>query len=595
MKPTHILARAFALALAAILAPAAALRAADVYWGGGDGVITDDNWYSGTALTTKVIRTGTDVINLPSGTVTIAATATVAETGIGTGDGTHAAVIVNAPGGYWNNTSGELSIGGSAASTIDAGTGTNVSGALTILSGSVRANTFYIGNYGAGTFYLAQGAALNNTANAFLARNAGGSGTATIDGAWTIGATGASNGYLYVGSAAATGARSDNLLTIGKTGAVIVAGTGAYGYIRIGQGISTTGTVIVRGLLQTKGVNAINSIGYTGNNRDASDTAATGYLFIASTGTVIFSGTETTLGHLGFASGATYRANASGTALVDGVWKNAGNLIVGRSGAGYLEIRTGGTVTAATHLSVAAGNSASNANYTAGAGPQGGTLIVDGHLAIGAHALIGAGDATTATLTIGPNGTLRTGANGTGEGYLQIGRNGSTAGSGTAAPVSGVAILQVDGLLDIGGNFNFGMRSKTELTLGAEGSILVSGHHYQSANTLLAFAPGAARDLPLVAAAKTAALSGTLKLTGLDNLAGYTTAAAANAAAASALPGVTVISAAGISGEFGSNTITPALTGTAGLPDYIFNGIYPFSDHRTLSPRHAALRAARDT
>ncbi|MDF9832002.1 putative repeat protein (TIGR02543 family) [Ereboglobus sp. PH5-5] len=562
MKNTPALIFGFALALA--LAPAT--RAAERFWGGGSGNITDNNWYSDLGLTTPAARGNGDVANIASGTVFVTSNATVYDTNIGLAAGDNAAVIVS---GNWYNSGGELSIGGVGGTNAIFPAPTGGAGGLTILSsGSVRASTFYVGGYGSGTFHLAQGAKLTNHANAFLGRNAGGSGTATINGLWTIKGSSTNNGNLSI--AHAVGSRG-NLLTIGVTGTVIAsANTASTNYFYIGPNRSTSGTVIVNGLLRIDGTNAINSIAYRGNNGTASDTAASGVLIIGQTGTVIFSGTETSLGHLGMASGVTYRANASGTVFVDGVWKNAGNLIVGRSGAGHLEIAQTGTVTVGTFLAIANGNSMSNASHTA-TGPVGGTVIVDGYLGVGDYFAIGNG--SHANLHITENATVITGTNGTGYGHVQIGRNGSTVGTGTAVPVPGNSIVRVDGLLDVGGNFLFGMRNKSELTLGAASNILVEGNYYQNAQTLLAItpSPGPARDLPLVATAGSAYISGTLKITNINTLAGYSTAA--NATNSNALPAITVLSAGtGIEGEFKTISITPALTGTTGLPDYIYNG-----------------------
>ncbi|WP_108824892.1 calcineurin-like phosphoesterase C-terminal domain-containing protein [Ereboglobus luteus] len=362
---------------------------------------------------------------------------------------------------------------------------------------------------------------------------------------------------IYVGR----NAGSSGIVNIAKSGTMIVTGSSFY----LGQAANTYGEVNVEGLLQFTG--SIFSIGYQRSTTAGVDSSV-GVLKITETGTVIVSGTETSLGHLGMASSAVSVNNASGTAFVEGVWKNAGNLIVGRSGHGHLEISRTGTVTVGTFLTIANGNSMSNANHTA-TGPVGGTVIVDGYLGVGDHFAIGNG--AHANLHITENGTVITGTNGTGNGYLQVGRNGSTVGTGTAVPVPGDSIVRVDGLLDIRGNFNFGMRSKSELTVGAEGYILVAGNHYQNPQTLLAFTPGSTRDLPLVATAGAAYISGTLKITNINTLAGYSSAASATAA--SALPYITVVSAgAGIEGDFKTISITPALTGATGLPDYIYNG-----------------------
>ncbi|MDF9826980.1 T5SS/PEP-CTERM-associated repeat protein/autotransporter-associated beta strand protein [Ereboglobus sp. PH5-10] len=521
MKNTPALIFGFALAIA--LAPAT--RAAERFWGGGSGNITDNNWYSDLGLTTPAARGNGDVANIASGTVFVTGNATVYDTNIGLAAGDNAAVIVS---GNWYNSGGELSIGGVGGTNAIFPAPTGGAGGLTILSsGSVRASTFYVGGYGSGTFHLAQGAKLTNHANAFLGRNAGGSGTATIDGLWTIKGSSTNNGNLSI--AHAVGSRG-NLLTIGVTGTVIAnANTASTNYFYIGPNRSTSGTVIVNGLLRIDGTNAINSIAYRGNNGTASDTAASGVLIIGQTGTVIFSGTETSLGHLGIGSGTNYRANSTGTAFVDGTWKNAGNLIIGRSGAGHLEIGQTGTVTVGTFGVMGLYNSAANEKYSAAANePVGGTAIVKGTLDIAAYFMLGA--AAPATLSVSESGALM-----------------------------------------IGDSLYFGSNN-TRLNVASNGDVLIGGNYYQTAQSTLAITPGLTRDSPFVTIAAAASLSGTLNVTGLENMDGA--ASAASVTKSSDLPGVTVLRAAdGISGDFTSvNTGTLAFSGTAGLPDYIFHG-----------------------
>ena len=370
--------------------------AADVYWGGGTGAITDNNWYADATLTTATTRANADAIWLASGTLYITDNAIVNDTNIGSGAaGSSAAVVVS---GTWNNTAGELSIGDALGSM----------GSLTILSGSVGASTFYVGNYGSGTFYIAQGATFTNRANAFFARNVGGSGVATIDGTWTIKGNAAGNGYLAVGSAAGS---TGNLLNIGPTGKVTID-TNPIGdnYLRVAVNANTSGTInIAQGgaLIVNAGVasgatagsgtvNSIISIGHgsgalgvvnvsgllsmvnsaTAGDRSfavgygaGSDTApAVGVLNIYQTGTVLLSNAgELSIGRMGVGSASspftTYKISSSGTVNVWGLLDTGGaQLLVGRSGDGYLNIYEGGTVLAG-NTRVSNGNTQNGISY----------------------------------------------------------------------------------------------------------------------------------------------------------------------------------------------------------------------------------------
>ncbi|OAM88403.1 autotransporter outer membrane beta-barrel domain-containing protein [Termitidicoccus mucosus] len=399
---------------------------ADLYWGGGTGALTDDNWYSDATLTTPVTRTGTDVINLASGTLYIAGSGTVYDANIGLAAGDSAAVIVS---GTWNNTNGELSIGN----------GDGSAGALSVLSGSVRANTFYIGNYGSGTFYLAQGAMLTNSANAFFGRNAGGSGTATINGTWRLDNGSGASGYLILGNAADSRA---NLLNIGETGSVTVTNN----YLRVAAASNSSGTInIAQGASLTVGasgsINSIISIGHgsgalgevnvdgllslvstaTAGDRSfavgygaTGDTAsAIGVLNIGQTGTVNITGaSEVSLGRMGVGSG--YNISSSGTINVAGLLNTNGTqLLLARSGDGYLNILSTGTVLAG-NTRVSNGNNAKGISY--------GEANISGYMGITGWLDIGA--AGIGVVNIASTGTVVTTAD------LTVGRSTSTA-SGT--------------------------------------------------------------------------------------------------------------------------------------------------------------------
>ncbi|MDF9827773.1 autotransporter-associated beta strand protein/T5SS/PEP-CTERM-associated repeat protein [Ereboglobus sp. PH5-10] len=596
MKNTPALLIASILALA--LAPAT--RAADVFWGGGTGAITDNNWYSSAALTTAATRANSDTINLASGTVFITDNATVYDTNIGLAAGDNAAVIVS---GTWTNTNLEISIGGVSGTSALYPVPTGGDGSLTILSsGSVRAYTFYVGSYGSGTFHLAKGAGLTNTANAWFGRNAAPApayNTAIIDGTWNVG-----------------------------------------GYFRLGHSLNTSSTLIVNGLIQVDSTTGINSIGYTGNNKTATDTSASGVLVIAQTGTVAFSGTETTLGHLGRGSTDDYHSNASGTAIVNGVWlQNNATLIVGRSGAGHLHVGQTGTATAGRHTIIGQ-YKVFNAKHPVGSptdGPSGGTLIVDGYFSTGTYVHVassansrgnvdvsgrwavgtsfqvgyqgsgtlnitetgtvtvgtysslggqnsGHGTATVAGLWtnkthfyLGRNPTVSPAAGNVGTGILNILPTGTVtvggdfraaasanSGQSNNAGVYSTGTASVAGLLDISGNLALGELGDAHLHIISDGAVLVGGNYSQNAQSSLAVTLDSARATPCVTISGAAALGGALRLEGVGD---FSTPADKSGDLRSAF---VLLAGGGITGDFA--TITPAFTGTAGLPDYIFLG-----------------------
>jgi outer membrane autotransporter protein len=507
-----LLALAASLLILSLLAAPAA-RAADVYWGGGTGALTDDNWFDATA--TKVTRANADVINLSSGTLYVAGVGVVYDTNIGLASGDNAAVIVS---GTWNNTNGELSIGNALGST----------GALTILaSGSVRANTFYVGNAGSGTFYLAEGAMLTNAANAMFGRNTGGSGTATIDGTWRmdngsggsgalslgyiadsrgnrldIGAHGSVtivNNYLRIGAAASTSGiiniASGGLLSVNNTANGVTSGVGyganSSGTVNIAQGGAMTinssgslsnfyiggnatgayGEANVDGLLSytntfTAG-DRIFAVGYGVSNAISS----IGVLNIGQTGTVNIQGaSEVALGRMGVGSG--YASSASGTINVAGLLNTNGTqLLVGRSGDAYLNIASTGTVLAG-NTRVSNGNHANGISH--------GEINVAGYLGITGWLDIGASG--IGAVTIDSTGTVVTTAD------FTVGRSTNSA-SGTRSY----------GILDIHGY----ARSNDNLVIANDG-----------VGTLNLYTGGVAYSTNAANIAITAQSSGTFNLLG---------------------------------------------------------------------------------
>jgi outer membrane autotransporter protein len=494
------------LVLSLLAAPAA--RAADVYWGGGTGALTDDNWFDATA--TKVTRTDADIINLASGTLSIISSGTVYTTNIGLAAGDSASVIMDAPGGYWNNTASNFAIG----------SGLDSHGSLTVLSGSVRANTVYIGDNGAGYLYLAENTALISTANNFFGRNntatANGSGTAIVHGYWSVIGSATNNGYFILGNG--TGSRN-NYLEIGDHGKIeVTSRTGLAAstvYLRIGNSANSTGTMTIKSggafiLSNTYTTASVTGIGYAAGSKgylnieqggtfaitsngashfyignavaggntgaygevnvdgyfswnnigtgdrffaigvgastgDAVSPNATGVMNIGVTGTVNIQGaSEVSIGRMGVGSsnGAAthYWNSASGTINVAGLLNTNGTqLLVGRSGDGYLNIASTGTVLAG-NTRVSNGNTVNGISY--------GEINVAGYLGItGWLDLASNGNGY---LNVASTGTVTTGAD------FSIGRGGTGA---TTNDRSGTA--------DIYGT----LRAGDEIIVGYEGSI----------------------------------------------------------------------------------------------------------------------------
>ena len=359
---------------------------------------------------------------------------------IGTNTGTTKIIVANAA-----NTSGIINIeqGGSMTTTgfefrIDQGATSygevNVDGLLDFSAGSGIGTLnaiFYIGAGANSTGILNTGSTgvVNvNCANFYIGVGNGATGILNIDNHGVVNAN-CSNFYVGVGNGA-TG-----ILNTGSNSIVDVN----CAVFSIGNALGSYGEVNVGGLLT---INA-------GDFRigDAGSTTAgvgpIGVLRIADTGTVTFTGTETAIGRLGYGSGATYLSNASGTAFVDGVWTNAGWLLVGRSGDGYLHIGETGTVTVGTYIGVG--------RYR-GALPASGTIVVEGYLGAGSYVDIGwVGDGH---LEVAESGTMIAGTS------INFGVDATAVGTGTVA-----------GFMKATGNLFVGIRGTGALHIGETGRL----------------------------------------------------------------------------------------------------------------------------
>ncbi len=402
------------LFLAAILAPRAI--AADVYWGGGTGAITLNNWYSDAALTTLTTRANADAMNLASGTLFITSSVASGRTGLGLAAGDNAAIMVS---NTWRLTdsivignvagsSGEVRVltgGVMNAATISIGGTVNTTGTLSILTGgTVNATTFYVGQYGTGYLHVAEGAALTNTANAMFGRYTGGSGTAVIDGSWTAGT------YIYMGYIADS---RDNTLIIGQTGTVAAAT-----HVRIANAVGSSGTIITRGLLDM-GDNL--SVGFAGE----------GTLLVESGGTTTVRG----LAYIG------YEATGSGTATISGVLTVSNTVLLGNLGKGYLNVTETGTAIIAGNVVVG------------GAAESSGSISVGGYLSTG-YLYMNAG---TTSLNVKSTGTMEL------NGAVRMGNIAGSVASGTVA-----------GLLKANASdFNVGYTGAGSLVITESGTVIL--------------------------------------------------------------------------------------------------------------------------
>ncbi len=311
----------------------------------------------------------------------------------------------------WNN-SNNFYVGYSGSGTLNVSNGGYVGSTNSYIgysSGSTdtvtvnnarwnNSNNLYVGNSGSGTLNVADGGGIDS-ANGYIGYASGSTGTVTLDGfrRWGTGCTWNVRNDLYVGysgngtlniTQGSVAVRGNSYIgySSGSTGTATVdksswwyntndlyvgySGSGAlnvtngstvncsYGFAYIGYNLDSTGTVTVNG--STLGASGLH-IGYSG----------CGVLSIANGSTVSGAFSPEYIG---------YNSGSTGTVTVDGsgsTWSNYsdpyynglgdyGNIFIGYSGIGTLNIRNGGSV----------GNY--NDDYIGNGSGSAGTVTVDG-------------------------------------------------------------------------------------------------------------------------------------------------------------------------------------------------------------------------
>jgi len=341
------------------------------------------------------------------------------------------ATVINA----FSATSGFLSVGqfGTGALTISGGgavssasvtagdlagsTGTmTVTGSGSTMTTTGVGNQVIIGNYGAGTLQILNGGVVSD-ASGIVGQNAGGTGTATVDG---LGSIWTNTSTLTVGT------QGTGTLTLSNQGQATAAGV----LIGVAGG---TGTVSLTGHSGISTMGAVN-VGFTG----------TGTLTVASNSLLVSSGGA--IGNLAGAQGAV-TVTGAGSSWSFGMF----DLTIGANGTGSLLVSNGGAISS--------GNGAGFLGQAAGAN---GTLTIDGagsSWTTPSSLFVGVGGAGTMTISNGGvvitnDGTLGVAAGGTGvvtvtganstwatTGGINVGN----AGSGSLAISNGGAVSSVGG------------------------------------------------------------------------------------------------------------------------------------------------------
>jgi len=380
-------------------------------------------------------------------------------------------------------------VNGTGAQALDLVVGGSSTGALTIGSGGTVASTegtlgSSSGSTGTATVSGA-GAAWTNSGDLYIGRN--GTGTLNISAGGAV-----SNGTGHVGGCAGC--------STGAVGTVAVGGAGAWtnstGLI---IGDSGTGQVTISGGGQ---VLTGSAGGFLGNWSGSSGTMTVtdagaawnisgqlvvgGYLGPAlGSLTVQNGGTVTnTEGNVGYATGSTWTATVSGAGAT---WINSGDLYIGRSGTGTLNIGSGGAVS-----NVVGRVGGCDGCMIGGVG----TVTVNGAGATWMNSLaLTVGDSGTGQVTISDGGQVLTGSAG---GFL-----GNSPGSAGTITVTGSGSAWTNA-----GTVEVGYAGSGALTVGGGGVVKVAGG---TGTIVVADQPGSIGTLNIGAAAGTAATgAGTL-------------------------------------------------------------------------------------
>jgi T5SS/PEP-CTERM-associated repeat protein/autotransporter-associated beta strand protein len=333
-------------------------------------ILAGANTYGGSTL----VKSGT--LRLNGGSITSVASS-VNVGGVSGDDGT---LIVQSGGAIT-----------ALSSTLGLVSGSAGSGSITGATSSWNlGNNLTVGDGGMGLLTIAGGALVTNATGTI--GNLG-----TGDGSVTVGGTGSTwtnANYLYVGAA---GEGTLDILTGGSVSALNVS---------IGNNASGDGQVWVDG---------------TGSNLNVAST-----LYVGSEGT----------GQLGIFDSALVSSqtgsvgnNAGGDGFVEvadgGTWTNSGSLLVGNADSGYLDVYSGGTVTAANAVFGVLGS----VDGAAWIGDSGSSFATAGNLTVGGSGI--------GTVDIVDGGQVTTGGNAIiGDNAASVG-NVILTGSGTSWSVAG--------------------------------------------------------------------------------------------------------------------------------------------------------------
>ncbi len=330
---------------------------------------------------------------------------------IGFESGSVGTATVSGTGSKWTN-SGDLYVGSSGTGTLNVtsgGSAGNTIGYIGCNSGSVGAVTvsgagsrwtnsdwLYVGNFGTGTLNVTSGGSVENYYDGYIGFENGSVGTATVSGSgskWT------NNGSLYVGSS------GTGTLTIADGGVVSVSGAtihGTAGKLTMSGGTLSTGS-FVASANQLSGTGVVNTCGivcdynltldstaslkqsftFSGVTVNADLTSGFGNLGVNTGSLTVTNGlaVESSEGYVGYYSGSVGVATVSGTGST---WTNSGDLYVGSSGTGTLNIDDGGvvSVSGATILGTAgrlimSGGTLLTGSFVASANRLSGTGVVN--------------------------------------------------------------------------------------------------------------------------------------------------------------------------------------------------------------------------
>ncbi|WP_068882091.1 autotransporter-associated beta strand repeat-containing protein [Paramesorhizobium deserti] len=455
----------------------------------GDGTLNIDG--AGTSVTTTNggythIGTGAGngkgALNITGGgTLTTAGDASIAGATGSTGT-----VTVDGNGSSWEMANLNISVNGSGSNTPKSNGSLTVSNQATV---TTKTGGVVIGDYGIGSIDIKSGGKLDTAAVSTIGNFPSGEGTVTIDGLgskWTsasnIGIANAGKGTLIIqnkGEAVVTsgytsvGDRAAGTLNLLSGGRLTSTGDAFLGgnQVNLAYGGGGTGTVLVSGTASLWNITGALYAGYNGAGAkgdltidDQGEVTVGGALTVGNiaNGTQTNSVTITDGGTLTTGSGLSTIAHAAGSkgavtvTGADSSWTTGGDLRVGNSGNGTLDI-DGGKVTVGGNMTVAdADAAASTSRMTI---KNGGSLTTN-YLGIGAK------NNADGTLEVLSGGTLASNT---------TARLGDAAGSKGQATVSGKDTGGAVSHWTIGQTLTVGNAGTGSLTIEDGGIVTATG------------------------------------------------------------------------------------------------------------------------